>query len=312
MMAHARTERRGAGPLTDVLNAYLEVRHEREDQVWAERAMTAFVIDGARDAVVSTELRRALRLSQESGEGPEDLYGPPVDWARGRMAELSERGTPVQPSIPDLQWRDVPVIGCFLAAVGTVLITVLLLIRTGLTMELTWALLLAPLLMAMTGVVTLTVWERTLARASRSMAALAAVGTLAAGVAATVLLMVNGQEHVIATLPTFAYLALSLVYGALAFAADKLLPGVESHSQPLRHRSDIDDQEWQRELGGILRLRLELQESRVREVQREARAHARSPDGRSPRSSAPRPPTPRASRATGPPPPAARPGSTPR
>lgn len=259
-----------ASPTADVLTAYLEGRGETEDQRWAERAISTAVVDGVQVAAVEAELRGALELVRESAEGPEQLYGPAPAWVRERLAERAERGQPVVRHEPDTAWRDVPVVGSVVASVLSLLILVVWLVRGGLTTDYTWGLILLPLLSGVGIMAALAVWERLLGRHPWSVAALAGVGIFAVGVGFLTWLLWGTRDDVLVTASTFGIGAMVIGYALLAGLLERLLP----ESPRPGERAASSDEEWERELAGTLRLRLDLDEARVRDIVSEARAHA--------------------------------------
>lgn len=259
------TTRRG-GTLTSVLTAYLSARGEQADQTWAEDVAAVLVLDGASPGVIRDELERALPLVAESGEGPEELYGPAREWARGRVADRAERGGVVVDSSPDSTWRDVPVIGGVTAALVTVMVAVVWLVSEGLTTDYTWGLILLPLLGGLTVIGALTTHERMLTRATRPVAVLAALAVVVVGIALTVWLLLGTRDQVLVSASTFWLGALAIGYAVLATLIDRLLP--KARPRPAEGR------DWEAELAGTLRLRMDLDEARVQEIVREARDHA--------------------------------------
>ncbi|WP_298748299.1 hypothetical protein [uncultured Serinicoccus sp.] len=260
--------RRSEGPLTPVLRAYRQARGRAEDQAWAEEVVLTLVREEVSPQPVLEELRDALPLVRETGEGPAELYGPAPEWAAGRLADRAERGMATVDSTPDARWRDVPVLGSVVACLVSLLMMLVWLLRDGWSVEVTWGLLLLPLL-AGTGVVAaLATWESVLTRRPVGVAAAAGLGVAAAVVAGLAWLLLGTRDAVLATTSTFSLALLAVGYALLAGLLERVLPQAGPRGAP------SDDEAWQRELAGTLRLRLDLSEARVTEIVREARAHA--------------------------------------
>lgn len=260
---------RPEGPLTPVLRAYLEVRGRTEDQAWAEQVVGTLVLDEVSPRAIRGELEQALPLVRESGEGPAALYGPGQEWARARVADRAEQGLPTVDSSPDARWRDIPVVGSVTACLVSLMVMVVWLVRDGLTVELTWGLLLMPLLAGMGVTAAIATWETVLTRRPLWVAAGAALGVSAALVAALVWLLLGTRDAVLASVSTFSLALLAVGYALLAGLLERVLP-----QAPVRPAPPLEDEAWARQLAGTLRLRLDLAEDRVTEIVREARTHA--------------------------------------
>ena len=246
------------------------------DHSWATLAAFRLGMDGVATSAARRELRRVAAAVHESGEGPEALFGTPDEFARQVQDDAAEAGEPLVDSSPDAAWRDVLPVGLTVAAGTSVLFAVVWLIRDGLTTNVSWGTLLAPGLVGVTGVTVMTLWERMLVRASRLVAVLTCAAALAAMACAIAfwLVEVNAGTRLF-TGSTLWLFALTPAYGALAWLAEKMLP----QAPPARTTSEaaaagLADDAWAEELAGTLRLRMDLPEARVREIVREARAHA--------------------------------------
>lgn len=254
------------------IEAMHAARGIEEDRDWALLLVGVFVVDGVSTAAARRHLRRAAEAVAQSGEGPDELFGTPVEFAAQMRADAAEAGEPIVDSTPDASWRDVPVVGFTVAAAISVLFFVVWLVRDGLTTEYSWGLLAGPVLMSLLGVGAMTLWERLLPRVSRLVAVLAAgaafvvVGGLAGW------LVTGGGTETLFTGSTFWLLALAPVHAALAWLANRVLP--EARPVATSSADPLDDDAWARELAGTLRLRMQLSDARIREIVREAQAHA--------------------------------------
>ena len=277
-------------PPRDLVDVIDEVGHARaevgadpveQDVVWASLVAFRLSMDGVATSAARRELRRVADVVRESGEGPEALFGTPDEFARQVQDDAAEAGEPLVDSSPDAAWRDVLPVGLTVAAGTSVLFAVVWLIRDGLTTNVSWGTLFAPGLVGVTGVTVMTLWERMLVRASRLVAVLTCAAALAAMACAIAfwLVEVNAGTRLF-TGSTLWLFALTPAYGALAWLAEKMLP----QAPPARTTSEAAaagladdawaDDAWAEELAGTLRLRMDLPEARVREIVREARAHA--------------------------------------
>ncbi|MFJ3313178.1 hypothetical protein ACIPJU_10270 [Micrococcus endophyticus] len=255
------------------IEAMHAARGNEEDLDWALLLVGVLVVDGVSTAAARRHLRRAAEAVAQSGEGPDELFGTPVEFAAQMRADAAEAGEPIVDSTPDASWRDVPVVGFTVAAAISVLFFVVWLVRDGLTTEYSWGLLAGPVLMSLLGVGAMTLWERLLPRVSRLVAVLAAgaafvvvVGGLAGW------LVTGGGTETLFTGSTFWLLALAPVHAALAWLANRVLP--EARPVATSSADPLDDDAWARELAGTLRLRMQLSDARIREIVREAQAHA--------------------------------------
>ncbi len=257
------------GDLTGVLTAYRSERDSTEDEGWAQEAAATLALEGVGGPAIRRELEDALALVRETGEGPAELYGDARAWARTRLREAPEEGRVLVDETPDTSWRDALVVGCVTAAVLTLMLMLVVLVKDGLTTDYTWGWVLFPLASGLMCTLALAVWERVLLRRARWVAVAAAGAVGLVGVAGLTWL-VMGADRVVATTSTFAWGALVVGYGVLAALLDRLLPEGPGRA-PGR---PLDDEEWERRLAGTLRLRMDLDEARVRDVVREAKAHA--------------------------------------
>lgn len=279
--ADPRRTTASAGPTTTSAPASLEpeieamhaARGSEKDRDCALHLVGVLVVDGVSTPAARRHLRRAVEAVEKSGEGPDELFGTPVEFAAQMRADAAEAGEPIVDSTPDVSWRDVPVVGFTVAAVISVLFFVVWLVRDGLTTDYSWGLLLAPALMSLVGVGAMALWERLLPRVSRLVAVLAAGAAFVVVVGGLAWwLVTGGGTETLFTGSTFWLLALAPVHAALAWLANRVLPDERpAASAPPAH---LDDDAWARELAGTLRLRMQLTDARIREIVREAQAHA--------------------------------------
>lgn len=262
------------GVLTGVLTAYRQARGQEQDERWAQGVVAAMVLEGVGGAAAARELEEALPLVRTSGEGPEALYGDARQWALARLRQAPEEGRVLLDETPDASWRDALVVGCVAAAVLTLALMVMVLLKDGWTSEYAWGWVLLPLASGLVCTLSLAVWERVLLRRPRWQAAAAAAAVLAVGVPGLTWLVMEGEGVVVRT-SSLGWGVVALGYGLLAALLERVLP-----QRSARRSAAVDDGRWERRLAGTLRLRMDLDEARVREIVREARAHAQE-SGRS-------------------------------
>ena len=256
------------GVLSGVLTAYRNERDSAEDERWAQEAATTLALEGVGGAAIRWELEDALELVRGSGEGPAELYGDARAWAFARLREAPEEGRVLVDETPDTSWRDALVVGCVVAAVLTLALMVMVLLKDGWRTGYAWGWVLFPLVSGVMCTLSLAVWERALLRRPRWQAVVAAGAVVVVGVPALTWLVMEG-DRVVVTTSSFGWGAVALAYGMLAALLERVLP-----ERPGRRSRPVDDDAWERQLAGTLRLRMDLPEVRVRDVVKEARAHA--------------------------------------
>lgn len=257
------------GLLTGVLTAYGEVRGQEQDERWAQDVVAVLLHESVGGAAIRRELQDALPLVRESGEGPEALYGDPREWALARLREAPEEGRVLVDATPDTSWRDALVVACVVAAFITFLQMIVVLFKDGWSTDYRWGWMLFPLAASLMCTLALATWERVLLRRPRSVAVAAAGAVVLLGVAlATWLVM--GADRVVATAGTLGWAVLVIGYAVLAGLLERVLP----ERAGWRSGRPLDDEEWERRLAGTLRMRMDLDEARVRDVVHEARTHA--------------------------------------
>lgn len=257
---------------SDVLQAYRDARAQAEDETWASRVLALSVTQGVRLDVLERELWGALELVRESGEPAEDLYGPAQEWAQDRIEERVARGQRVVDSVADTEWRDVPVVGSVVAGILSLLILAVWWARDGLTTDYTAGLLLLPVASGFGIILALATWERVLRRHSWTIAVTIGLVLAAVGVGLLTWLVWGTRGEVVATGSVFWLAALSAAHFGVAALLERVLQSQDRRPRPRPVRVR-DDEEWERDLAGALRFRLDLREAQVRDIVREARAH---------------------------------------
>lgn len=258
----------GTTSMTAVLDAFLQVRGEESDQVWAEQAAATMVMVAVDVDAIEEELERALELVRTSGEAPADLYGPASTWARARVRERGEEGLAVYAERAGIGWQDIPAFGLLGAAIASVLMLVASLFTLVLRMPFTLGHLALPLLGSFTVATAIAVHQHVLARRARAVAVTAAGAVLAVGVLATTAVVWSTRDHPIAAGNGAWLAAIAVVCALLGLRLARTVPHEQQRPEPR------DDDAWAASLAGTLRSRLDLDERRVRDIVQEARSHA--------------------------------------
>lgn len=170
---------------------------------------------------------------------------------------------------PAWAWRDLPVKGLYFSAGLAAFFLVLAWIKDDLAEEVNGVVLAFPVILGVSTVAGRIVWERTLARRPMSVAVAAAVGVVAVALALTVLLVLWGRSSSFAVdnMWPLGLVALGCIVAGKGF--DAVLPRGRAGTH-----ATLGDDEWLRVLAGVLRLRAEMSERRVRTIAAEAQAHA--------------------------------------
>lgn len=246
--------------------------HERSSEVahWLDDARLRLARANVAPPVMDEVLERARVLVAETGESPDDLFGPPSEWADEQVAERRSDGLPLAVPDPAASWRDVPVMGMYSAATIAAVVLVVSAIKGEWQLDYDLGFIGFPVLMGLVTVTALTVWEKTLSRRSLVVAAAAGGAVLTGGVALLGLLIWWGHGHVVATSGTWRLGLLVLAWALLGRLFDSVLP----QKPPRAWGTPRTDDEWLGVLAGVLRLRADMPETRVRTIVAEARAHA--------------------------------------
>ncbi|MBG6226581.1 hypothetical protein IWX63_003180 [Arthrobacter sp. CAN_A2] len=269
--------------------AFEHARGERADKDWAELVIGRLSIENINTSLVRAELTRAVTLVRDSGESPPDLFGEPFDYVRAQIEQWRNDGAPLLPVEPATRWRDVPVLAATVATVIVAMIGILELISGNWTTSYTLGKLLAPSLIAVTALVSLTAFETRLQRTRRLWAVLVALLPALLGVGITVAAFIIGNNTPLLTGPLWWYAILMIVHALLAIVLHRYIPDDQTprirrpstpatpgtaphHGREGAQSADADDQ-WALQLAGILRLRLEMPEKEVRATIAEARQH---------------------------------------
>lgn len=257
--------------MDEVLGGFAQARGVAADEEWAAVVVTRTLIRDVNQDVVREGLREALDVVRQSQESPEELFGDPREWADVKVEEWRAEGAPVEQAEPDTSWREVPVVTMVTGTIISLLLLVLLLVQGRWRLDFTWGTLLLPTISALATLGALTLFERVLQHARRLVAAAAGLVVVAVGVAVLATLFYLGQDQPVFRGSVWWFAAIAAGHAVLAWVLAKVVPDrPQSHAD----RTATTDDEWERQVAGILRLRVELPEGRVRQHLEEAKAHA--------------------------------------
>jgi len=253
---------------TTLIDQFHTARGVEADEDWAARATLTMVTTGQVGLTASERtLRPVLDLVRETGEGPEELYGPADQWAREQLRAWAAEGSEVLHDEP-AQWRDLPQLAAITGA-GTSLLLGLAAVLQG-EWAITWTLgwLVLPFVGSLVALGAVTLRERVVARHSQASGAAAALAVVAAGSSALAGVFLLTNPYPVARASVLWCLPLAALHAGLAWLFGRLLPG-----RPAR-RGPLDDAAWQAELARILRSRGDTTETQVRHILDEATSHA--------------------------------------
>ncbi|WP_407568111.1 hypothetical protein QK900_07840 [Arsenicicoccus dermatophilus] len=244
------------------------VRDRAEDEEWATEAWLALVLRGHVEvAAAEHALGEVLELVRSSGEGPEELYGPPDRWAEDTLRRWAAEGSDAIQD-PPTRWRDLPQVAA-VAAVGVTLVCALVcVLRTEWSIDWTLAWVLFPFLGSVVALGAITTWESVVTRWSTTWGAAAVLVVIAAGSLGIAALFAVTDPRPLAHASIGWHLPLAAAHAALAWLLGRVIPdpGPEQ-ARPLT------DEAWVHDLARILRTRGELPEPQVGRVLEDARAH---------------------------------------
>ncbi|GAB46905.1 hypothetical protein [Mobilicoccus pelagius] len=247
-------------------------RDRAEDEDWASAAWFALVMRGQVSAdAADRALGQVLDLVRSSGEGPEELYGPADEWARGRMEEWAVHGSDVIRDEP-ARWRELTQVAAATAVGVTLLCALVCALQGDRSLDWTLAWVLLPFLGSLVALGALTTWEHVVSRHSIGLGAAAAGGVVALGSAGIAGLFALTNPHPLGHGSILWHLPLAAGYALLAWLLGRFVPDPEKDgtSRP----TPTDDETWTRELARILRTRGDTTEAQVRRLLDEARTHA--------------------------------------
>lgn len=261
--------------LDDVETAFISARGVPADAEWATTALGTLMIRA--DASPSATRRALVEVADlvaTSGESPDELYGPPAEWAREQVATWREEGTAFVSDPEPASPRDVVTISAVVACVITVMLLIVMTVKGEWQVDYTVGILTFPFTGALTTMIGQSVWERVLRRHSLPVAALAGGAVFAVGIALITSVFMLGNPYPVAHGSVWWLLALAAGYALLA-ALTARLPGsgVRRGARPVGD-DQADGDAWLRQVAGILRLEAAMPEARVQTILAEATAHA--------------------------------------
>ncbi|MGP9681389.1 MULTISPECIES: hypothetical protein [unclassified Brachybacterium] len=262
--------------------AYLAARQEPADADWAEHALVTMVFAGVQIDVAEESLLDAVVLVRDSGEGPEDLYGPARDWAHHQVEAMQSEGLDAFDDPLLMGPRDAAVFTLGGAAVlsAVLMASNLLDLLPGREVgDLTAGLALMPLLLSAAIITLICVYKR----ASRCFpfpvtAVLSALTLAICSTIVALIIMPLGQTGPRAN----GWWAALLIpgYGILCWITAKLWRGPSTVPAPVTvptilDAGEIADTEWLNRARAALRERGEMSDRRISTVLHEAEDHAR-------------------------------------
>ncbi|WP_107704992.1 hypothetical protein [Nocardioides allogilvus] len=261
--------------LIEVVEQFAAARGDAADERWAWSAMWRLMGADVAPVEVRGVLEEALRLTEQSQESPQELYGDVDAWARELVQQWRSEGRLVLAPDERVGLRDVAVDGFASAAWLNLLVMAVLLVRDGGTTYYTAGLLVLPIGLAMTALAILAVWPRVLRRRPAPVAVAAASVVCLAGTALMAGAFWLGHGRPVVSGGTGWLCVLSAAYALLSVVCDRVLP----RREPIALTASLDDEEWERALAGVLRERAGLPESRVQSIVAEAGTHAAASGG---------------------------------
>jgi len=237
---------------------------------WLDEARVGLVLAHVATPVRDEILEQARDLVAQTGETPAELFGPPRAWVEEQLAERRSQGQPSVAPEPSASWRDVPVMGMYLAAALAAVFLLVALVEEGWDLDYDLGILVFPVVGGLLMTTALTVWEKTLSHRPLGVA-VAAGGTVMVGGSLLLALLIGWiREHPVAEGGAWQLVLLVLACAVAGQVLDRLLPAEKSAPW----RAPRDDDEWLGVLAGVLRLRADMPEPRVSTIVAEARAHA--------------------------------------
>ncbi|MGO1562897.1 MAG: hypothetical protein ACTHW7_13850, partial [Actinomycetaceae bacterium] len=276
------TAGRRATPLTDAIDAVARVRGESADERWASAAAVTLVLDDVRDDLAAAAVQGVAAEMSRSGEGPEDLYGSPRQWAARMRREWAGDGLAVRES-GEPAVRDLPGLVLVMTAWLSFLFLLLAVVTLGWGEPISLAGAVAPAFLGAATMLVHAAYTRTRERRShRAAVVLSGVTTLGvAGAGAALFLSTN--DVTVAASAGWWHLLATVAYAAIA-ARVLLGPGRGEGGRGEAGRGtggrghnagqddvpavltseELSDPEWVREAARALRARADLTDRRVR------------------------------------------------
>lgn len=242
---------------------------------WASRAAFTMLLEDVSERRVVEALDEVAAQVEASGESARELFGDPDAWVAERRSRWREAGeehiTSSRSSVKDLMGETLVI-----AAMYSGLFIVYFLLRSLVTW--TWgeplslSLLLAPLVLAVVSRAMHGAFIAVRAAFSHVLGVLAAVLTLAAGVAVAVGVFLLAQGIMIGDSALLGMLGTGVGCAVLGAAVVALWPERPARTDGAAPR---DDDDWARALAVALRERGDMTDAHVAELVAEARVHGR-------------------------------------
>lgn len=260
-MAEAET------PIPATVDAYKQARGEALDGHWAFSVSWKLSMKGVDVTLIDEGLRESLKLVRETGESPEELFGPPADHAIELYRQWRSEGrlNPSAISVPASR----SLAASSLKASGWIALVMFVLELIG-GRYLPVGFLGLPVVLGLATVGGLAFWEW----ASREWAMPLAVTAMTAatvGIAAAtaIVLDVTSGTSLGSLMPW-----LLLAEAAMLWTAGNMVLVLVTAKTFAAAQEEPDDEQWVRRFSGVLRGPGWHSDARVREIVTEARSHA--------------------------------------
>jgi hypothetical protein len=260
-MAEAET------PIPATVEAYEQARGEALDGTWAFAVSWKLLMKDVDVTLVDEGLREALVLVRETGESPEELFGPPADYAGELYQRWRSEGrlNPAAVKVPNS--RSI-VASSLKAGAGIALVLFVLDLVGG--RDLPVGFLGLPLVLGFAAIGGLAFWEW----ASREWAlpvVVTVMTTATVGIAAAtvVVLEVTSGTSLGSLMPW-----LLLAEAVVLWTASRMVLVLVTAKTFAAVQEDPDDEQWVRRFSSVLRGPGWQSDARVREIVAEARSHA--------------------------------------
>lgn len=257
---------------TSAVERFERLRGEPGDGTWAGVVQLLLLQAQLDPREVDRLLDEVEQAVVTSGEGPENLYGDPSDWAEEALAEASQKGATFVDD--DSTPAELVTVALFMAAVGCVVAFLVAAAKAlqgkgGWMVDWPVALALLPAGMAVLAVGAITLRERLVHHMAMGWA------TAVTAAALTPVVMGAGwfalRSGTLGHHPAWWWLAQAALWSALAALAARMLP--DPGGRRVR-TAGMDDDKWVSEARTRLRERGDLTGRQVTQALDEARSHA--------------------------------------
>lgn len=237
---------------------------------WAQRVAFRMLLDDVAESRVVEALDEVAAQVTASGELPRELFGDPDTWVAERRARWRESGAEhvvrPRPHALDLLGESL-----LAASILSGLILLYKLITWSWSDPFSLGILLFPVAVGLISRTVQLVYTEVRSARSQRLGMLAAVGTAAVGVAATIGIVVLTRDIELGGPAALWLLGLAVVCAGLGMVLAVVAP--ERPARPAA--APQDEEQWFDALARALREREDMTDARVKEIVAESRAHAR-------------------------------------